>query len=77
MASTTSVLSVRSFSVLGKSGVEHVRTVWLTGDFFSIINKKSFVVFLGEEEKTMTETQVFKFRLPKPETNVGMAFLGH
>ncbi|KAK7839904.1 transcription elongation factor tfiis [Quercus suber] len=25
----------------------------------------------------MTETQVFKFRLPKPETNVGMAFLGH
>ena len=25
----------------------------------------------------MTETQAFKFRLPKPETNVGMAFLGH
>ena len=40
-------------------------------------NKKSFVVFLEEEERTMTETQVFKFRLPKPEANVGMAFLGH
>ncbi|XP_030937629.1 transcription elongation factor TFIIS-like [Quercus lobata] len=25
----------------------------------------------------MTETQVLKFRLPKPETDVGMAFLGH
>ena len=47
-------------------------------------------MFLGEEEGTiyhhqqsqlhiviMTETQVLKFRLPKPETDVGMAFLGH
>ena len=25
----------------------------------------------------MIETQVFKFRLPKPRTDVGMAFLGH
>ena len=27
-----------SFSVLGRSGVEHVRTVWLTSDFFGIIS---------------------------------------
>ena len=26
---------------------------------------------------TMKETQVFRFRLPKPKTDVGMAFLGH
>ena len=38
MADTTPVLSVRSFSVLGKSGVERVGTVWLTGDFFGIIS---------------------------------------
>ena len=38
LAGTTSVLSVRSFSVLGRSGVERVGTVWLTGDFFGIIS---------------------------------------
>ena len=37
MAGTTPVLSVRSFSVLGRSGIERVGTVWLTGDFFGII----------------------------------------
>ena len=38
MASTTSVLSVRSFSMLGRSGIERVGTVWLTSDFFGIIS---------------------------------------
>ena len=38
LADTTPVLSVRSFSVLGRSGVERVGIVWLTGDFFGIIN---------------------------------------
>ena len=38
LAGTTSVLFVRSFSVLGMSGVERVGTVWLTGDFFGIIS---------------------------------------
>ena len=38
MAGTTSVLSVRSFSVLGKSGIERVGTVWISGDFFGIIS---------------------------------------
>ena len=38
LAGTTSVHSVRSFSVLGRSGVERVGTVWLAGDFFGIIN---------------------------------------
>ena len=42
MADTTPVLSVRSFSVLSKSGIECVRTVWLTGDFFGIISYKKF-----------------------------------
>ena len=38
MVGTTPVLSVRSFSVLGRSGVERVGTVWLTSDFFDIIS---------------------------------------
>ena len=38
MAGTTPVLSIRSFSVLGKSGIERVGTVWIIGDFFGIIN---------------------------------------
>ena len=38
MVGTTPVLSVRSFSVLGRSGVEHVGTVCFTGDFFGIIS---------------------------------------
>ena len=38
MAGTTPVLSVRSFSVLDRSGVERVGTIWLIGDFFSIIS---------------------------------------
>ena len=38
LAGTTLVLSVRSFSVLGRSGVERVGTVWLTSDFFGIIS---------------------------------------
>ena len=38
MAGTTPVFSVRSFSVLGRSGIERVGTVWLTGDFFGIIS---------------------------------------
>ena len=38
MVEITPVLSVRSFSVLGKSGVKRVGTVWLTGDFFGIIS---------------------------------------
>ena len=36
MAGTTPVLSVRSFSVLGRFGIERVGIVWLTGDFFRI-----------------------------------------
>ena len=38
MVGTTLVFSVRSFSVLGRSGIERVGTVWLTGDFFGIIS---------------------------------------
>ena len=38
LVDTTPVLSVRSFSVLGRSGVEHVGTVCFTGDFFGIIS---------------------------------------
>ena len=38
MADTTPVLSIRSFSVLDRSGIERVGTVWLTGDFFDIIS---------------------------------------
>ena len=38
MADTTLVLSVRSFSVLGRFGVKHVGIVWLIGDFFGIIS---------------------------------------
>ena len=38
MAGTIPVLSVRSFSMLGRFGVELVGTVWLTGNFFSIIS---------------------------------------
>ena len=38
MAGTTPVLSVRSFSMLGRSDIERVGTVWRTGDFFGIIN---------------------------------------
>ena len=38
MAGTIPVLFVRSFSVLGRSGVERVGTVWLTGDIFGIIS---------------------------------------
>ena len=38
LAGTTPVLSVRSFSVLGRFGVKRVGIVWLTGDFFGIIN---------------------------------------
>ena len=36
MTGITPVLFVRSFSVLGRSGIERVGTVWLTGDFFRI-----------------------------------------
>ena len=47
MASTTPVLSVRSFSVLGRFGVERVGIVWLIGDFFGIINvHKVWILFL-------------------------------
>ena len=38
MVGTTPVLSVRSFSVLSRSGVKRVGTVWLTSDFFGIIS---------------------------------------
>jgi len=38
LVSTTLVLSVRSFSVLDRFGVEHVGIIWLTGDFFGIIS---------------------------------------
>ena len=38
MGGTTPVLSVKSFSVLGRSGVERFGTVWPTGDFFGIIS---------------------------------------
>ena len=38
MVGTTPVLSVRSFSVLGRFGVERVGTVCFTGDFFGIIS---------------------------------------
>ena len=38
LAGTTPVHSVRSFFVLGRSGVERVGTVWLTSDFFDIIS---------------------------------------
>ena len=34
LAGTTPILSVRSFFVLGRSGIERVGIVWLTGDFF-------------------------------------------
>ena len=37
MVSITLVLSVRSFSVLGRSGIERVGTVWLTGNFLGIV----------------------------------------
>ena len=36
MAGTTPVLSVRSFSMLGRSGIERVGTVWLTGIFSAL-----------------------------------------
>ena len=38
LADTTPVLSVRSFSVLGRFGVKRVGIVWLIGDFFGIIS---------------------------------------
>ena len=34
LAGTTPILFVRSFFVSGRSGIERVGTVWLTGDFF-------------------------------------------
>ena len=38
LVGTTPVLSVRSFSVLGRSSVERVGTEWLIGDFFGLIS---------------------------------------
>ena len=38
MAGIIPVPCVRSFYVLGRFGIECVGTVWLTGDFFSIIS---------------------------------------
>ena len=37
MAGTTSVLSVKSFSVLDRSGIKRVGTVWLIGNFLGIV----------------------------------------
>ena len=64
MAGTTPVLSVRSFSVLGRSGVERVGTVWLTSDFFNIISWRHLweirVIshcFIPETKGRMVQTQ--------------------
>ena len=38
LVGTTLVLFVKSFSVLGRSGIERVETGWLIDDFFGIIN---------------------------------------
>ena len=64
MAGTTPVLSVRSFSVLGRSGVERVGTVWLISDFFDIISWRHLweirVIshcFIPETKGRMVQTQ--------------------
>ena len=53
MAGTTPVLYVRSFSVLGRSGIERVGTVWLTGDFFGIIRFQIFLLILISRKRSV------------------------
>ena len=47
MAGTTSLLFVKSFPVLDRSGIKRVGTVWLIGDFFGIINVELNFIFIS------------------------------